>query len=78
MLDDGLKGLVGHPPQPGEHHVGKARHTCARVLAAVPAGEGGDQFFICCEAPDSTFLPHHLYSHNGQHGYLFIKTGDTQ
>ena len=38
MLDDGLKGLVGHPPQPGEDHVGKARHTCARVLAAVPAG----------------------------------------
>ena len=53
MLDDGLKGLVGHPPQPGEDHVGKARHTCARVLAAVPAGEGGDQLFICCEAGDT-------------------------
>lgn len=66
MLDDGLQGLVGHPPQPSEDHVGKAQHTCTRVLAAVPAGERE----ISERLAINFFIDFGLYSHNGQHWYL--------
>ena len=47
-------GLGDHPPQPEEDHIGKTRHTCARILATVPArkryqSEGVVKSFICCQ-----------------------------